>query len=116
MKSLADAVVYAVTYLNRTPSTGLDDEDVATLDILSAILQKCSEEEKDALSDAADRAFLAEHVGAHRIDYMRDYLYWMQDLFGKEAWQLNSRRGPCSKEALTVARQIFGKNLEGGES
>jgi DNA-binding GntR family transcriptional regulator len=92
MKSLANAVVYAVTYLNCTPSTGLDDEDIAALDSIRSQLERCTEEEKDALAEAANDAFDAERVGAHRMDFMQDYLRWMQDMFGKEEWQLNNRR------------------------
>ena len=115
MKSLASAVVHAVTHFNCGPGTGFDDEDVAALNTIGSMLEKCTEEEKDALSDAADRAFLAEHASAHRMDYMRDYLYWMQDMFGKEVWQLNSRRrrevDGHREEVIAVAREIFGTDL-----
>lgn len=92
MNSLADAVVHAVTYLNCTPGTGMEDEEIAILDTLRGILEGCTEAEKDALAEAADRAFQAEVNGAHRMEFMRDYVYWMQDMFGAEEWRGNDRK------------------------
>lgn len=50
MKALADALVFAVTYINCLPDPAEEhlDEDVQALDDIAACLENASEEEKDS--------------------------------------------------------------------
>ena len=57
MKSIADALVYAVVYINcREDAEEKDlDEDVGALESIANILANASDDEKDALAAAAKR-------------------------------------------------------------
>lgn len=86
MEKLADAVVYAVAYMNC-----LDDDDLNPLESMDYIIQQASDAELDALAAAAKRA-LAEELAARspRADWVKCYSTWMEDLFA-EGWVGNDR-------------------------
>jgi hypothetical protein len=87
MNAIADALVYAVTYINlRGGDDEVDDDgDVGALESIAALLRSASAEEEDALAAAAERALAAEMNYAPRDEFVRDYKTWMQDIFG-EGW------------------------------
>ena len=93
MKSIADALVYAVTYINLMGATEeeYDDGDVGALESIAAMLNSATEQEKDALAAAAEKALADELNHVPRQEFVRDYRTWMQDLFGDE-WDGNKRR------------------------
>jgi len=95
MKALADALVHAVTYINCLPDPTEEhvDDDVHALEDIATLLRDSTEEEKDALAAAAERAFAAESTGPRRQDYLRDLGSWMEDMFG-DGWEGNRRAAP----------------------
>ncbi len=94
MKAIADALVHAVAYINCLPDPTEEhlDDDVHALEDIASYLQGATEEAKDALAEAARRAFAEEEAGPKRKEYLRDYGSWMEDMFG-EGWEGNSRIG-----------------------
>ena len=92
MKALADAVVHAVTYINCLPDPNEEhaDEDVRALEELAAYLVNATNEEKDALAAAAQRALEQEKSGVPRPEYLKVYGTWMECMFGDE-WEGNRR-------------------------
>jgi hypothetical protein len=95
MEKLAEAVVYAVTYINCRDDD--DDEtylrdDVKSLEWLAHILHQATDAEQDALAEAAKRALAAELAAGASLDskWVRDYSTWMQDMFGED-WLGNDR-------------------------
>lgn len=93
MKSIADALVYAVTYVSLVglKEDSYRNDDVGALESIAAILNSSTEEEKDALAAAADRALANELGSIPRDEFVRDYRTWMEDMFGEE-WEGNTRR------------------------
>ena len=89
MKSLADAIVYSVTYINLREGSESSD-DSGAIESISAFLVNASENEKDALAEAAKRALKDEEVSTKREDWVADYSTWMEDMFGEE-WEGNDR-------------------------
>ncbi len=95
VKRLADALVYAVSYINNRPG-GRDelvqDDDVAALEVLADILGRATDAEKDALSAAANLALDAEMSRGTRSDTEAAQVYgnWMEAMFG-EGWVGNDR-------------------------
>jgi hypothetical protein len=92
MKAIADALVYAVTYINlQEGKTGLcDDGNVGALESIAGFLYSATEEEKDALAAAAERALASELNYVPRKEFVEDYTTWMHDMFG-EGWVGNKR-------------------------
>lgn len=92
MNAIADALVYAVTYINlRSNDDELeDDADVGALESIAATLDSATEEERNLLASAAKRALAEEASGSRREEFIRDYSTWMEDLFG-EGWIGNQR-------------------------
>ncbi len=95
MQALADALVYAVSYINcrslEDSASRYDDGDVGALESIAAILYNATAEEEDALAAAAERALAEELASAHpRPEFVQDYERWMEDVFG-EGWQRNRR-------------------------
>lgn len=89
MKSLADAVVSAVTYINCRPDP--EDEDGNALTDIAVYLHQCSEEEKLALADAAERALNEwRAAGPARPDMVNALSTFMEDTYGDE-WHGNKR-------------------------
>jgi len=89
MKSLADAVVQAVTYINCRPDP--DDEDGNALTDIAVYLHQCSDEEKQALADAAERALKSIQTEGPRLpDWEAALSTFMEDTYGDE-WQGNKR-------------------------
>jgi hypothetical protein len=92
MKSLAEALVHAVTYINCLPDPNEErtEEDVRTLEEMATYLATATNEEKDALAAAAQRAVAEEQSGSARPEYLNDYGTWMESMFGDE-WEGNQR-------------------------
>ncbi len=89
MKAIADALVYAVAYINLQEGSD-DDADVGALESICSALRTATDEELDALAAAAKRALAAEKPGFRREDSIRCYSTWMEDVFG-EGWTGNVR-------------------------
>ena len=94
MKSIADALVYAVSYINCRPLEDYEsrygDGDVGALESIVGMLHGATTAEENALAEAAERAHAAERNGLARPEFLQDYERWMEDLFG-EGWQGNRR-------------------------
>ena len=95
MDRLADAIVYAVSYIAHR--VGDDDEtylreDTKSLEFLAYLLQDCSDVELDRLAAAAKRALATELAAGAAPDswWVRDYGRWMEDMFG-DGWSGNDR-------------------------
>jgi hypothetical protein len=95
MRALADAVVYAVTYINLSEDEReeLLDDDVGALESIAGLVQEATVEELDALAAAADRALAAElRRPRPREQFVSEYRSFMADLIG-EPWEGNRRVG-----------------------
>jgi hypothetical protein len=95
MQAIADALVYAVAYINCRPledrESRYDDGDVGALESIAGLLHDATPAEEDALAAAAERAMAAELASPQpRPEFVRDYQRWMEDIFG-EGWQGNRR-------------------------
>ena len=93
MKALAEAIVHAVTYINCLPDPNEEhgEEDVRTLEEIATYLADATDEEKNALAAAAQRAFEAEQsAGNPRSEYLDVYGTWMECMFG-DPWEGNRR-------------------------
>ena len=95
MQAIADALVYAVSYINRRtledPQSRYDDGDVGALESVAGYLNEASAEELDALAEAAERALAGELAATPpRPEFVRGYSRWMQDMVG-EGWDGNRR-------------------------
>ncbi len=92
--SLAQALVYAVTYLNLR-ETDDDDDDVDALESIAGILADATAEELDALALAANQAAEDEAKGPNpRDEFLEDYRTWMECMLGDDEWDGNTRRSP----------------------
>ena len=100
MKATADALVYAVTWINIMGSRGAfdlyeDEQDphIGALESICGTLRDATDEELDALAVSAERALAGELASrSPREDFVADYRTWMQDLFGDDEWVGNKRR------------------------
>jgi hypothetical protein len=95
MEALADALVYAVSYINcrslEDTESRYDDGDVGALESIAGFLHNATPAEEDALAAAAKRALAAELAAPlPRPEFVQDYSRWMEDMFG-EGWQGNHR-------------------------
>lgn len=95
MEAIADALVYAVTYINcrslADAESRYDDGDVGALEGIAAFLHNATPAEEDALAVAAERTLAEERAAAApRPEFVRDYERRMEDMFG-EGWQGNCR-------------------------
>jgi len=94
MKSLADAVVYAVIYidLREDPEEHFLEDDVSALESIAYSLHKATQEEKNALADAANRG-LAEEKSSDRPreKFIQAYEKWMENVFNDDEWTGNNR-------------------------
>ncbi len=93
MKALADAIVYAVTYIDLWEDEREEflDNDVGALESIAAYLGRATPEEQDALGAAADRALAAElAMPSPRDRFVTSYRTWMEDMFGSP-WRGNRR-------------------------
>ena len=94
MNAIADALVYAVTYINLRGSNESvhDDGDVAALESIAGMLKSATKEEKNALAAAVERALANELSCSPRKEFVQEYGTWMENLFG-EGWDGNKRGG-----------------------
>jgi hypothetical protein len=95
MQAVADALVYAVLYINcrslEDSESRYDDGDVGALESIAGFLRDATPAEEDALAAAAERALAAELASPQpRPEFVRDYQRWMEDMFS-EGWQSNRR-------------------------
>src|SRR5262245_15777497 len=95
MEAIADALVYAVSYINcralEDHESRYDDGDVGALESIAAFLASATTAEEDALAAAAERALAAELASVRpRPEFVEDYSRWMHDMFG-EGWEGNRR-------------------------
>jgi hypothetical protein len=95
MDAIADALVYAVSYINcrslEDYESRYDDGDVGALESVAGFLAAATTAEKDALAAAAERALAAELASPQpRPEFVEDYSRWMHDIFGEE-WEGNRR-------------------------
>jgi hypothetical protein len=95
MKAIADALVYAVSYINCRPlenrESRYDDGDVGALESIAGFLAEATASERDALAAAAERALAAELASPQpRTEFVEDYSRRMDDMFGDE-WVGNRR-------------------------
>ena len=81
MKSLADALVYAVVYINTRTNDDEDedDADVGALELIAAMLSSATDAEKDALAEATKRALATKQSSRPRPQFIRDYGSWMEN-------------------------------------
>ncbi|WP_088258807.1 hypothetical protein [Fimbriiglobus ruber] len=91
MEAIADALVYAVSYINcrslEDHESQYDDGDVGALESIAGCLVNATPAEQDALAAAAERALAAEKASPRpRPEFVEDYSRWMHDLFGDE-WE-----------------------------
>lgn len=98
MEAIADALVYATSYINCRPledhESRYDDGDVGALESIAGFLHNATSSEEDALAAAAERALAAELASPlPRSEFASDYSRWMEDMFG-EGWQGNCRVTP----------------------
>jgi hypothetical protein len=94
MEAIADALVYAVAYINcrgiEHSKSRYDNGDVGALESIAGMLYNATPAEEDALA-AAERALAAERGSAQpRPEFVQDYERWMEELFG-EGWSGNCR-------------------------
>ena len=97
MNAIADALVYAVSYINCRALVDEDDElqdddaDVGALESIAEFLHTAAAAEEDALSAAAERALAAERQHpSPRPEFLEAYGGWMEAMFG-DAWHENRR-------------------------
>jgi hypothetical protein len=98
MNAIADALVYAVTFINCRGDEDDDDDDddsldddVGALESIAGCLQNITPAEQDALAAAADRALAAEKtLKRPRKKFLHDYAHWMEEMF-VDGWEGNRR-------------------------
>src|SRR5437764_13008856 len=95
MDAIADALIYAVSYINCRPledhECRYDDGDVGALESIAGFLYNATPAEEDALAAAAERALAAERsMASPRPEFVRVYERWMEAVFG-DGWQENRR-------------------------
>jgi hypothetical protein len=93
--ALADAIVYAVSYINCRDDDGDETylkEDADALGNLAYLLRDCSQAEMNALAEAAKRAHAALLAAGDPPDsrWVQDYNRWMEEMF-VEGWLGNDR-------------------------
>lgn len=92
--SIADALVYAVAYINLRENAreDEDEDDVDALESIAGFLSSSTPQDQDFLAAAAERALASEQAGANREEFVDEYETWMEAMFG-EPWVGNQRDG-----------------------
>jgi hypothetical protein len=79
--------------MREDPHEEFLDDDVGALESIGYYLQKATENEKDALAGAAERALKEEKTSQRpRKKFIKAYQKWMENLFGDDAWRGNRRK------------------------
>src|SRR3954467_12848405 len=100
MQAIADALVYAGSYINCRPleghESGYDDGDGGALESIAGFLADATPAEQDALAAAAERALAAELSSPQpRPEFVQDYSRGRHDMLGPE-WE--ATRGVAAPE------------------
>jgi hypothetical protein len=93
MKSIADALVYAVSYINcrDAEDDDLADDDIDAMEAITAYLSDATSAEQDALATAAKKALQEElSLNDPRQELIDDFSRWMEYRFS-ENWVGNDR-------------------------
>lgn len=93
MESIADALVYAVTYIctRDAEDEELIEEDDSAAGHIMAYLSNATPAEQDALADAAKRALAEEQsLNSPQPEMVEHFAVWMQHVFGPD-WGGNER-------------------------
>ncbi len=93
MNSIADALVYAVTYIctRDTEDEDLAEDDDSAISHIMAYLDDATPVEEDALANAAKRALAEEQSLITPQQTMIDHFSsWMEHMFGRD-WAGNDR-------------------------
>ena len=93
MKSIANAIVYAVAYIEVAEhnDTKRFDDDVGALESIAAKLRDATRDELAALADAAERALDREmKLPQPRSRFVEVYSTWMENVVG-DGWKGNKR-------------------------
>ena len=93
MKHIADALVYAVAFFASAGEDVVEDRAaLKAIDSIVGCLAEATEQEKDALAQAAKSAYGVEQASAYpREAWLESYQNWMEHLFGEEEWKGNER-------------------------
>lgn len=94
MKNIANAIVYAVTYIDCAADEEERrlDQDVGAIESIADMLSRATPGELDALAEAADRALKEELAAPNpRPDFVDSYRSWMENMFSDEEWSGNKR-------------------------
>ncbi len=93
MKAIADALVYATTYINLRDDLSEEylDDDVGALESIAGFLHSATEEERNELAAAAKRALAVELSSPKpRAQFVEDLAVWMESMFGED-WAGNNK-------------------------
>lgn len=93
MNSIADALVYAVTYIctRDAEDEDLAEDDDSAISHIMAYLHDATPVEEDALANAAKRALAEEQSLITPQQTMIDHFSsWMEHMFGRD-WEGNDR-------------------------
>ena len=96
MNSIADALVYAVTYICTRDAEDEDliADDDSAVSHLMAYLHDATPAEEDAIADAAKRALAEEQSLITPEPVMIEHFsMWMEHIFGRD-WEGNERVYP----------------------
>jgi hypothetical protein len=96
MNSIADALVYAVTYLctRDTEDEDLIEEDDSAVSHIMAYLHDATPAEEEALAEAAKKALAEEQSLITPEPVMIEHFsMWMEHIFGRD-WEGNERVYP----------------------
>ena len=93
MNSIADALVYAVTYICTRDAEDEDlvAEDDAAVSHIMAYLHDATTTEESALAEAAKRALAEEQsLNSPQPEMLEHFSVWMQHIMGMD-WEGNER-------------------------
>ena len=81
MNAIADALVFAITYISVAPGdSNRQDDDVRALESVMDMLSHSTVAERNALTDAAERAITAETKSFPNSQYIKVYRDFLDNL------------------------------------